>query len=274
MNYTQLTSLRNLARKLGITRLLSFRSTIANNKARKHYETHKPSSATISLLDYTYQLNTLSAYEWMRANAVYQDKHILEKLLNHLETGMDCWDIGASIGAYSCILSLKNKPNGTVYAFEPEQLSRQKLNANLQLNKISNVQVYDLALGSEEKQLHLVLAHDASAGTHRLDQGEVITSGESQVVQVTTIDKLIERDHLKIPGVIKIDVEGFEEQVLIGGKKTIGDQSCRAIMIEMHFSIFAQQKDNDRPNRIAEILKQAGFTKQDWIDPSHLFATK
>jgi FkbM family methyltransferase len=274
MNFTRLTGLRDIARQLGITKLLSFRSTIANNKARKYYEMHKPAAASISLLGYSYQLNTGSAYEWMRANAVYQDKHILEKLLSHLDAGMNCWDIGASIGAYSCILSLKNKPNGIVYAFEPEHSSRQKLNANLQLNNISNVQIYDLALGSEEKQLHLVLAHDASAGTHRLDQGDSITSGESQVVHVTTIDKLIERDHLKIPGVIKIDVEGFEEQVLIGGKNTIRDQACRAIMIEMHFSIFAQQKDNNRANRIAEILKQAGFTKQDWIDPSHLFATK
>jgi len=221
--------------------LLSFRSRIANNKARKYYETHKPATALISLFGYSYHLNTGSAYEWMRANAVYQDKHILEKLLSHLEPGINCWDIGASIGAYSCILSMKNKPSGNVYAFEPEHLSRQKLNANLQLNGISNVQIYDVALGSEEKQLNLVLAHDASAGTHRLDQGGSISTGESQVVHVTTIDKLIQRDHLEIPGVIKIDVEGFEEQVLIGGKNTISDQACRAIMIEMHFSIFAQQ---------------------------------
>lgn len=247
---------------------------MANNKARQYYETHKPVTASISLLGYTYQLNTKSAYEWMRANAVYQDKHILEKLLSRLEPGMHCWDIGASIGAYSCILSLKNKPDGVVYAFEPELSSRQRLESNLAVNGISNVHIYDVALGREETQLHLVLAHDASAGTHRLDQNVNHDSKESQVVTVTTMDKLIQRDNLKIPGVLKIDVEGFEEQVLIGGKDTIRHPDCRAIMIEMHFSIFAAEKDSDRANRISGLLEQAGFTNQDWVDPSHLFATK
>lgn len=274
MNFTRLTGLRNLARQIGLTRLLSFRSRMANDQARKYYAEHKPSKAEIDLLGYTYQLNTGSAYEWMRANAVYQDKHIIGQLLAHLQPGMDCWDIGASIGAYTCILSLKNKPEGMVYAFEPEHLSRQKLAANLSLNGISNVHIYDVALGSEQKQLHLVLAHDASAGTHRLDQNAEVPVEGSQVVNVTTVDKLISKDNLKIPGVMKIDVEGFEEQVLIGAKDTIRHQGCRAIMIEMHFSIFAAEKDSHRSVRISTLLKEAGFTRQDWVDPSHLLATK
>jgi FkbM family methyltransferase len=201
MNFTQLTGIRNLARKLGITRLLSIRSRMANNKARKYYEKHKPASASINLFGYAYQLKTASAFEWMRANAVYHDKHILEKMLYYLKPGMDCWDIGASIGAYTCLLSMKNKPEGKVYSFEPEHSSRERLHANIQLNAISNVHVYDVALGKEEKQLNLVLAHDASAGTHRLDQEAMAAEGETQVVHVTTMDHLVQRDHLNIPGV-------------------------------------------------------------------------
>ncbi len=274
MNFTQLTGIRNLARKLGITRLLSYKSRMANTKERKYYEQNKPKFAAISLLGYDYKLHTGSAYEWMRANAVYRDKHILEKLLTNLKPGINFWDIGASIGAYSCLLALKNKPSGIVYSFEPEDSSRRKLESNLTLNNISNVVIYDVALGSEEKQLHLILAHDASAGTHRLDQGGQVISNENQVVQVTTIDKLVEKDNLKIPGVIKIDVEGFEEQVLLGGKESIRHKDCRAIMIEMHFSIFAEQKDSDRANRICKLLQDVGFKKLDWIDASHLLAIK
>jgi len=274
MNFTQLIGLRNLARQLGITRLLSFRSRMANSKARKYYETHKPASASISLLGYEYKLYTGSAYEWMRANAVYQDKHILEKLLAHLDPGMNCWDIGASIGAYTCLLSIKNKPSGIVYSFEPEDSSRRKLESNIALNNIPNVVIYDVALGSEERQLQLVLAHDSSAGTHRLDQSVQVSAEESQIVKVTTMDKLIQKDQLKIPGVIKIDVEGFEEQVLLGGRETIRHMDCKAIMIEMHFSIFAEEKDSERANRIASLLQKAGFINQQWVDPSHLLATK
>lgn len=274
MNFTRMTSIRNLARKLGLTRLLSIRSTIANNKARKYYETHKPASAEISILGCAYKLHTNSAYEWMRANAVYQDKHILTQLFNNLKPGMDCWDIGASIGAYSCFLSYKNKPGGVVYAFEPEKESRQKLEANISLNNIANIHVYDLALGSAEKELQLVLAHDATAGTHRLDQHAGVASGGSQTVKVTTIDSLINRDNLKIPGVMKIDVEGFEEQVLLGGLHTIANVHCQAIMIEMHFSIYATEGDNTRAGRIETLLQTAGFKNLTWVDASHLLATK
>jgi hypothetical protein len=45
-------------------------------------------------------------------------------------------------------------------------------------------------------------------------------------------------------------------------------------MIEMHFSIFARQKDNDRAGRITRLLQEAGFKNLDWVDPSHLLATK
>jgi FkbM family methyltransferase len=274
MNFTHLTVIRNIARNLGITRLLSLRSRIANKKLTKYYATHSPKLAEINMLGYTYKLNTLSAYEWLRANAVYQDKHIIEALLKYLEPGMDCWDIGASIGAYSCILSLKNRPDGVVYAFEPELASRQKLKNNVALNNVKNVVIYDVALGKEENELQLVLAHDATAGTHKLEENAIQNPDNSQLVKVTTGDILLAKDKLKVPGVLKIDVEGWEEQVLLGARHTIANESCRAIMIEMHFSIFAAEKDNERAGRISKILFEAGFQKQVWVDPSHLLATK
>lgn len=272
MNFANLTFIRNLLRQLGITRLLAIKSTIANNKSRKYYETHHPEMATISLLGYTYQLYTRSAYEWMRAHAVYHDKKIIEGLLQFLEPGMDCWDIGASIGAYSCILSLKNRPDGIVYAFEPENESRKKLRDNLGLNNATNTYIYDVALGNEEKELVLLLADDATAGTHKLDEKSGSLPGEKQVVKLTTVDHLIAQDNLKIPGVIKIDVEGWEEQVLKGARNTIQNQSCKAIMIEIHFSIYAAEHDNGRAGRIIEMLKSAGFSHLRWVDASHLLA--
>ncbi len=272
MNFTHLTFIRNIARTLGITRLLSIRSRIANNKSTKYYQTHSPGLAEINMLGYTYKLNTLSAYEWLRANAVYQDKHIIEALLKYLEPGMDCWDIGASIGAYSCIFSLKNKPDGVVYAFEPEPASRQKLKNNIALNDVTNIVIYDVALGREENELQLVLAHDATAGTHKLEENATGKPENTHKVKVTTADHLIEKDKRRIPGVLKIDVEGWEEQVLQGARQTISDPSCKAIMIEMHFSIYAAEKDSGRAGRISDILTSAGFAHQRWVDPSHLLA--
>lgn len=274
MDITKLTFLRNLARKTGLLKLLSMRGRRLDDQARKYYEANKPEYATISLLGYNYKLTTTSAYEWMRANAVYRDEHILNTLLSRLDDQTDCWDIGASIGAYSCLLSMKNKKQGTVYAFEPELKSREKLQHNIQINSIDNIKVYDVALGKEESELTLVLADDTTAGTHKLEPGADAAHHAVQQVKVMTMDSLIERDGLNVPGVMKIDVEGWEEQVLQGGRKTIASPGCKAIMIEMHFSIYAAEKDSDRAVRITHLLQDSGFNKLTWVDPSHLFATK
>ena len=45
-------------------------------------------------------------------------------------------------------------------------------------------------------------------------------------------------------------------------------------MIEMHFSIYAAENDNQRAERITQLLQESGFKKLTWVDPSHLFATK
>ena len=273
MDITKLTFLRNIARKTGILRLLSIGGRRQDLKAKAYYNTHKPEYASISLLGFSYKLLTGSAYEWMRANAVYRDEHILKALFSALNDPADCWDIGASIGAYSCLLALKNN-KGRVFAFEPELKSREKLRLNIEVNAIQNIQVYDVALGKEESELTLVLADDTTAGTHKLEPGADKTSNAVQHVKVMTMDRLIERDGLSVPGVIKIDVEGWEEQVLQGGLKTIASPECKAIMIEMHFSIYAAEKDSGRATRITQLLQQSGFTKLTWVDPSHLFATK
>lgn len=274
MDITKLTFLRNLARKTGLIRLLSAKGRRQDRQARKYYETHQPELATISLLGYTYKLRTGSAYEWMRANAVYRDEHILKALFSALEDPEDCWDIGASIGAYSCLLGMKISGKGTVYAFEPELKSREKLESNIRLNALSNIKVYDVALGKEESELTLLLADDTTAGTHKLEPGADAAHQPVQQVKVMTMDKLIKQDSLKIPGTMKIDVEGWEEQVLLGGRQTIASPACKAIMIEMHFSIYAAEKDSGRAARITQLLQESGFTKLTWVDPSHLFATK
>ncbi len=274
MDITKLTFLRNLARKTGLIKLLSMRGRRLDDQARKFYEINQPEYASISLLGYNYKISTSSAYEWMRANAVYRDEHILGALLSKLDDQTDGWDIGASIGAYSCLLSMKNKNQGTIYAFEPELKSREKLLHNIQINAIDNIKVYDVALGKEEGELTLVLADDTTAGTHKLETGAALAHHAVQQVKVMTIDRLMERDSLKVPGVMKIDVEGWEEQVLQGGRKTIASRECKAIMIEMHFSIYAAENDNQRAERITQLLQESGFKKLTWVDPSHLFATK
>jgi hypothetical protein len=49
---------------------------------------------------------------------------------------------------------------------------------------------------------------------------------------------------------------------------------CKVMVIEVHFAILALKGEDETPQRIISTLRKYGFTKIDWLDSSHLIATK
>jgi hypothetical protein len=76
-----------------------------------------------------------------------------------------------------------------------------------------------------------------------------------------------------VPQVIKVDVEGFEEQVFLGMRETLQSRQVRTIFCEMHFGILEERGDRMAPVRIEKMLKDLGF-RVSWIDASHLGAMR
>ena len=72
---------------------------------------------------------------------------------------------------------------------------------------------------------------------------------------------------------MKIDVEGFEYEVIAGLGDVIREPSLRALGIEVHFGILKERGDEKAPARIERYLKDAGFDVS-WADPSHILAVR
>jgi FkbM family methyltransferase len=135
-------------------------------------------------------------------------------------------DIGANIGSYTLIGSENNAAR--VYAFEPHPVTFQLLRKNIELNQRDNVVLHNVALGSSEGEVfftdwtgssinHIVPGTQQPSGTiavpcHRMDQ----------LCQIGGIT----------PQIVKIDVEGFEYDVLLGFGDLIS--SVQVLMIEMN----------------------------------------
>jgi len=74
------------------------------------------------------------------------------------------------------------------------------------------------------------------------------------------------------PDIVKIDVEGYEPEVIRGMHKLLS--TARAAFIEVHFSLLASRGLAQQPAAIVRDLKHLGFTSVKWVDASHIEARR
>lgn len=136
-----------------------------------------------------------------------------------LRSGDHIIEIGANIGAHTVGLAKAVGPTGRVYAFEPQRGCYALLEAQLALNRLRNVFAYRAALGQEGKRLWLPLIDDATPNNFG---GIALAQTETPGAEAVDVDTLDERfakaDRCAL---LKIDVEGMEEEVLRGGMALI-----------------------------------------------------
>lgn len=154
-------------------------------------------------------------HQYLYFYGTHDERHVVAKLLKIIRPGDICWDIGANIGFYTCLLAAQVGDNGTVIAYEPASRTYGYLHENVSLNQFTNVTLVNKGLGDKQAQRHLYYSEAGLAeGTASLKY----TTGRAASERVTldTIDNLTRE--LPIPDFIKIDVEGYQLEVLRGGE--------------------------------------------------------
>jgi FkbM family methyltransferase len=126
-----------------------------------------------------------------------------------LKPGDLCADVGANIGAYTLLAASLVGGEGKVAAFEPDPRNAGKLRYQVQRNALTQVELVEAAVGSEEGEVRFFGGHDV---VNNVKYGE----GGNLRVSATTLDRFYsERGK---PIFIKVDVEGFEQAVVKGAK--------------------------------------------------------
>ena len=166
-------------------------------------------------------------YGWIAYNK--HDQYIggsIERYGEFSEGEVDCFrqilnpgdfvvEAGANIGTHTVVFSQMVGNMGRVFAYEPQRYVFQNLCANISLNSIMNVQVFQAALGPEPSEILVPLLEPNTSNNFGALSIQGHESGEK--IPVTTIDSL----GLPRCNLIKIDVEGMEHEVLSGAKDTI-----------------------------------------------------
>ncbi len=128
-------------------------------------------------------------------------------------------DVGANIGQHTLFMSRYARE---VHAFEPYSVVREKLEKHIQDNGIENVEVHPLGLSNASEQLDFFAPTGRNQGIGSFDAASV-SKGNARIGKLELVrgdDYLQQRQFQRI-SLIKIDVEGFEKNVLQGLQETL-----------------------------------------------------
>lgn len=141
----------------------------------------------------------------------YFDVNELRRLKEkrYVRENMNVLDIGANIGNHTLFFANECKVNH-IYSFEPIAETYSILCKNVEINALKQVSLHNIALGQKKSSVSIKYFNADNYGNTSLQYGGDI---ECYALDELSIDEKID--------FIKIDVEGFENEVLLGGVKLI-----------------------------------------------------
>ena len=167
-------------------------------------------------------------------------------------------DVGANIGLFTLIAANIVGNTGHVYAFEPCAKTYKRLLANVQLNRLTNVSCYQLALSDEETQTDMAISLDGYDAWNSLAQPIAGNSFIVEKINCTTWNKFAQENNLvgRVT-MMKIDVEGWELHVLKGGYDTLSRTDAPILQVE-----FTEEASKSAGSSCAELyhmLEELGY---------------
>jgi FkbM family methyltransferase len=206
LNIIRLTLKNRLAERVlaTFTRGRSAKSWIARIPAN-YYQYNPGSYREVTRNGFKYNLDLSEYMQWIIFYGIKAEPR--ESLYTLLQHDMVVYDVGANIGETCLVFS---RQCSTVYAFEPDPVTYERLKEHLLQNEVKNVTAFAFALGSANQKVSLLRTAHNSGGNR------IATENQGVAIEVRRLDDLIREQNLKMPSLIKIDVEGYEMQVLQG----------------------------------------------------------
>lgn len=209
----------------------------------------------------------------VRPNSALDNKVVLEGIYNKwlclklqtlIKDDSVIFDIGANAGLLTLPFAKICAPKGKVYSFEPDSFVIKQLQKNVQLNKLSNVYINEIALQDNPKINEITLNINRAVqdeglrndGLSTLENRTLYKIGSAKV-NSSIIDKFIEENSINRLDFIKIDVEGAEYRVLKGGEKTI--RKFNPIIFYEHISCPDKSNIENNVKKSFQFIKNLGY---------------
>lgn len=227
----------------------------------------------------------IQVYHGLRV-ACYRDSYIAKKLFEgnfekaelgfihgFLRPSDTFVDIGANIGLHSLVAAYKMENRGKIFAFEPTPSTFLRLQENVELNQSTCVETFQLALSDSEGTFFFNESMEGRDAFNSFANIKNIGSGKRIEVRTKTMDAFFAGLEVK-PGSIalmKIDVEGWEYQVLSGGKNFLSAPNAPVLMVE--FSDLNSAGTGYKCRDVYDLGVKLGYSWYELTDDFYLVAS-
>lgn len=160
------------------------------------------------------------------------EQDVTTALAAEVTPGMICYDIGSHRGFMAGVMAASGA--GEVICFEPNPQNAATIRDLIALNPQMNLSLQTLAVGADDTTATFEIMPESSMGKLSSSSFQHGTDGQTRIeVQVARLDTLLERQEIAPPGLLKIDIEGAEQDALDGAAQTV-ERHRPTLLIEVH----------------------------------------
>jgi FkbM family methyltransferase len=161
----------------------------------------------------------------------YHERYEAALVARVLSPGEVFWDVGANIGYFSLVAAAAVGEQGEVAAFEPGAAALARLRENVSLNPDRKIRIFNVAVAASDGEAVLYSRQGIADSSASLYAGAAGAQG-GETCATVALDHFLNKEGLRPPDFIKLDVEGAELAALQSAAAILAD-SRPLLLVEM-----------------------------------------
>jgi len=190
-------------------------------------------------------------------NRGFYERAMCQTVRDYLRPGQVFADVGANEGFFSVIAGRQVGPSGRVISVEPQSRLQGVIQKNLQLNGVADSLLIHAAVAAERGTAPIHLSPDLNTGSSGFSPATRYKV-PSESVETILLSDIFDQAKLETVDLMKIDIEGYEDDAVLGSPDLFRKGRVRVLALELHRALLRER--NRDPEELIQFLVECGYT--------------
>ncbi len=182
---------------------------------------------------------------------------MVQVIKTYLKPGDIFVDLGANEGYFTTIASQIVGNTGKVIAVEPQSRLQPIIRKNLSLNNCENVTLLQVIILDSPKMASIHISTDMNTGSTSLVKISRFALSKEEI-QGLTLTEVFRQQEITHCDLLKIDIEGYEYEAILGSRELFTSHRAKAIALELHPAHLAKRGLSEK--EIIDFLSSCGYS--------------